>query len=101
MREVRTGIAASHITPGLDVDDRDNVIMGIDPILGAFGCMTCCIGFLILMIPYIGTVVLLPMYVTFRGLDLEFLAQFGEEYDLVALFPQDEPQAGPPPIETQ
>lgn len=43
---------------------------------------TCCIGGILLAIPYIGVVALLPMYVFFRSLSLEFLRQFGAEYDV-------------------
>ena len=49
------------------------------------GVVTCCIGWLLLVIPYIGTVVTLPVWYTFRGFSLEFLAQFGPEY---RLFPE-------------
>lgn len=45
------------------------------------GLGTCCIGFLILIIPYISTVVTLPAWYTYRAFSLEFLAQFGPEYD--------------------
>ncbi len=46
------------------------------------GLMTCCVGLLILIIPYVGTVVSLPIWYTLRGFTLEYLAQFGPEYDL-------------------
>ena len=45
-----------------------------------FIIMTCCIGFCLLAIPFIGTVVMLPIYVFFRAYSLEYLAQFGPEY---------------------
>lgn len=45
------------------------------------GLLTCCVGFIPLMIPYVGTVVLLPAWVVWRAFGLEFLAQFGAEYD--------------------
>ena len=45
-----------------------------------FGLFTCCIGFLLLIIPYIGSVVLLPVTYTFRAFSVEFLEQFGDEY---------------------
>jgi hypothetical protein len=48
------------------------------------GLVTCCIGWLLLVIPYIGTVVTLPFWYALRAFSLEFLAQFGPEY---ALFP--------------
>ena len=47
-----------------------------------FGLMTCCIGFLVLIIPYIGSVVFLPVSYTFRAFSVEFLAQFGSDFDL-------------------
>lgn len=46
------------------------------------GCLTCCIGFILLMIPYIGSVLLLPLSYTFRCFSLEFLAQFDPEFRL-------------------
>ncbi len=45
-----------------------------------FGLFTCCLGFLLLIIPYIGSVVTLPITYTLRVLGPEFLAQFGDEY---------------------
>lgn len=47
------------------------------------GILTCCIGLVLLALPYIGTVVTLPLLVTARFFDLEFLRQFGPEYDLL------------------
>jgi hypothetical protein len=52
-----------------------------------FGLFTCCIGFLLLIIPYIGSVVLLPVSYTFRAFSVEFLEQFGT--DLVIFPPQE------------
>ena len=51
------------------------------------GLMTCCIGFIFIIIPYISSVVLLPVSVTFRSLSLEFLEQFGPDYKI---FPEIE-----------
>ena len=56
------------------------IAVGICIIL--FAIMTCCIGLLLLIIPYIGAVVLLPVSYTFRALSIEFLAQFGDEFDV-------------------
>jgi hypothetical protein len=50
--------------------------------------VTCCIAGILLVIPYIGTVLLLPVYVALRALSLEFLAQFGDEFKI---FPEPEP----------
>ena len=60
-------------------------VLFIAAVLGIlfFGVFTCCIGFILLIIPYIGSVVLLPVSYTFRALSLEFLAQFGDEYNLL------------------
>lgn len=44
-----------------------------------FGLLTCCLGFLLLMVPYVGSVVMLPVSVLYRGFTLEFLAQFDPE----------------------
>jgi len=50
-------------------------------IMVAFGCLiTCCLGLLLLIIPYINAVLLLPFSYTFRAFSLEFLAQFGDDY---------------------
>jgi hypothetical protein len=48
------------------------------------GLITCCIGWFLLVIPYIGTVITLPVWYFFRAFSLEFLAQFGPEYELFA-----------------
>src|SRR5580765_2365228 len=45
-------------------------------------CATCCIA----AIPYIGTVILLPVFVLLRSLSLLFLRQFGSDYDVWANF---------------
>jgi len=39
------------------------------------GLMTCCVGLLLVVLPYVGTVILLPFLVTYRAFSLEFLAQ--------------------------
>ncbi len=46
------------------------------------GLLTCCIGLILFIIPYIGTVVTLPVWYTLRAFSLEYLAQFGPEYDV-------------------
>ena len=55
------------------------------------GFLTCCIGFILLAIPYVGTVLLLPLLVFFRLFALEFLRQFGPEGDLLAPLPAPPP----------
>jgi hypothetical protein len=55
------------------------------------GCVTCCIGFVILAIPYINAVILLPVSYAMRSFSIEFLEQFGPEYHV---FPR--PAVNPP-----
>ncbi|NWJ42268.1 MAG: hypothetical protein HXX12_14995 [Geothrix sp.] len=42
-------------------------------------CLTCCVA----MLPYISSVVFLPLFVFFRCYSLEFLAQFGDEWRII------------------
>lgn len=58
--------------------------------------VTCCVFGIILVIPYIGTVALLPLYVALRALSLEYLAQFGDEFKL---FPEPEPTLATAPAD--
>jgi len=55
------------------------------------GCITCCIGFLVLAIPYINAVVLLPVSYAMRAFTVEFLGQFGPEYRIFPV-PDANPQ---------
>ncbi len=48
----------------------------------AAGLLTCCIGLVVLAIPYVGTVLTLPLPVFARCLDLAWLGQFGPEFAL-------------------
>ena len=62
-------------------------------------CMTCCIA----AIPYVGTVILLPVFVFLQSFSLLFLRQFGSDYDVWDGIPQSEgPRlpGTPPPIQT-
>jgi hypothetical protein len=52
------------------------LFVGAGTAICAVGLVTCCIGFLLLAIPYVGTAVLLPLHVAYRYLSVEFLAQF-------------------------
>lgn len=45
------------------------------------GFATCCILFIVLIIPYVGTVAMLPLFVAYRAYTLEFLAQFSPRFD--------------------
>lgn len=61
----------------------------------AVTCATCCIA----AIPYVGTVILLPIPVTLGAFSLLFLRQFGPDYDVWAGFmpPEFLPMLVPPP----
>ena len=73
------------------------VILFAAGLLSCFAaCLTCCIA----AIPYIGTVILLPVPVTLHGLSLLFLRQFGSDYDVWANFipPEFSPILLSPPV---
>jgi hypothetical protein len=57
---------------------------------------TCCLA----LLPYIGTVILLPVLVCLRAFGLRFVRQFGPEYDVWAVLPQAPSPAPivPPPL---
>jgi hypothetical protein len=50
----------------------------------AAGLLTCCCLFLVMAIPYIGTVLLLPLFMFYRFLGIEFMRQFGDEFTVDA-----------------
>jgi hypothetical protein len=58
--------------------------LGIGVVIAGF--LTCCLGFVLIILPYIGSVVLLPFSYTFRAYSLEYLKQFGEEFEI---FPKE------------
>ena len=60
---------------------------------------TCCIA----LLPYIGTVILLPIFVLLRTFGLRFIGQFGPDYDVWASnveAPPPLPPTAPPPLPT-
>jgi hypothetical protein len=60
-------------------------------------CATCCLAAL----PYVGTVILLPLFVCLRAFGLVFLRQFGPDYDVWATFMPSEflpILSGAPPV---
>jgi hypothetical protein len=59
------------------------VYIGIVIVVVLFGLFTCCIGFFLLAIPYINSVVTLPISYTLRGFSVEFLAQFGTKFNVL------------------
>jgi len=65
---------------------------------GIIGCVTTCATCCIAAIPYVGTVILLPIFVLLRSFLLCFLRQFGSDYDVWVGIPQPEPGPIPPSI---
>ncbi len=47
------------------------------------GLLTCCVGLILLAIPYVGSVITLPASVTLRYFTLDFLGQFGDDFRLL------------------
>jgi hypothetical protein len=56
--------------------------LGIGILILAIACLTCCCAACILGIPYIGTVLMLPIYVFHRSYTLYYLRQYGPAFDL-------------------
>lgn len=58
------------------------VVLGIGAVCVAciITCATCCLA----VLPYVGTVILLPVYTCLRAFGLCFLRQFGPDYDVWA-----------------
>ena len=54
---------------------------------------TCCVA----LVPYVGTVILLPLFVCLRGFGLRFIRQFGPDYDVWAGIRQEPPPLQYPP----
>jgi hypothetical protein len=70
------------------------VALGIGAAIAACAVIlaTCCIA----LIPYIGTVISLPLVVCLRAFGLRFIRQFGSDYDVWAAMPGVPP--APPPL---
>jgi len=70
-----------------------SIAMGIAFVIG--GTLTCCVGLLLMALPYIGAVITLPMSVLARFMSLEFLAQFGDDFTLLDPLPDSlQPRSG-------
>jgi hypothetical protein len=54
------------------------LLMGVGMVGGIATCLTCCLA----LLPYVGTVILLPIFVCLRAFGLCFIRQFGPEYDV-------------------
>jgi len=58
------------------------IVIAIGAIIVAVVLVTCCIAGCVLALPYLGTVLLLPVLVFKRSYSLLYLAQYGREYDV-------------------
>ncbi len=56
-----------------------------------FGVVTCCCGLILVILPYIGAVVTLPITALMRLWSVEFMRGFGPEFDLYAVEGVDDP----------
>jgi len=72
----------------------------IDLVIGAIvvaaACATCCCAACLMLVPYIGTVVLLPIYSFQQAYALYYLAQYGPEFNLFAPALPVNPPVAPP-----
>ena len=62
----------------------------------AAGLLTCCVGFVLMMLPYIGSLVRLPLCYTRRGIGPLFLQQYGPEWRVMP--PLDAALETPTPV---
>ena len=67
--------------------------IAIGALVMGIGCMTCCIGFCILALPYIGSVAMLPILVFMRSYSAYYLSQYGPQFNV---FPPPVPATVPP-----
>jgi len=70
--------------------------IAIGSIVIATICLTCGCACCLLAIPFVGTVLLLPVLVFQRSYSLFYLAQYGPEFNAFALALKAIPPAGPP-----
>ncbi len=56
--------------------------IGVGILILLAALLTCCIGLLLIIIPYVGSVILLPVSYTFRAFSIGFLAQFGDYFSV-------------------
>ena len=71
--------------------------MAIGAIILIVVIVTCCVAGCLLAIPYLGTVVLLPILIFGRSYSLYYLAQYGQKYDVFAPSTPPAPGTTAPP----
>jgi len=69
------------------------LFIGAGMISGIATCATCCLA----VLPYVGTVILLPVFVCLRAFGLRFIRQFGPQYDVWAGITPTPPPTTPEP----
>jgi len=69
------------------------IALAVGVIILVAGLATCCCAFIILCIPYIGTVLMLPILVFLRSYSVYYLRQFGPQFDVFG--PQTPPEWSP------
>ena len=74
---------------------------------GVIGCLATCLTCCVAALPYIGTVILLPLYVFHRSYSLYFLSQFSADFEVLApaaprrsVVPPEPPATPAPPTVT-
>ncbi len=72
------------------------ISIAIGSIVLAVACATCGCACCLLWIPYVGTVLMLPLYAFQRSYSLFYLAQYGPEFNAFAVASQVIPPAAPP-----
>ncbi len=73
------------------------VLIGVNMAYFAICLLTCCCFLLLTVIPYLGTVLLLPAHVFIRLLGPEFLQQFGDDFTLETDTPENNVELTIPP----
>jgi hypothetical protein len=69
------------------------IIIGLTVLMAIL--ITCCVACCVMMLPYIGTVLLLPVLVFQRAYSAYYLAQFGLEFDVYPSAAAPAPGASP------
>lgn len=72
--------------------------MAIGTMLVMAACCTCCCAACLFALPYIGTVILLPVHVFNRSYSLYYLAQYGPELNVFAPRPSEPPIMAAPQV---
>lgn len=88
MEIFRTGIIPGHtwaLTLFYGMRFLFTLLFGTVMLMG--GCLTCCVGFL----PYVSSVIFLPLFVFLRCYSLFFLASFGDEWKTLVGSPIERP----------